>query len=79
VHLSTRRWLAGVAVLVLALIVGAVIVAAICLPRASDLVRERVIAQLNSDLECEVDVESLQMSLRPSPRSLRDGLRPWSA
>jgi uncharacterized protein involved in outer membrane biogenesis len=74
VHPSTRRWLAGVALLVLAIVVGVVITAAIYLPRASELVRERVIAQLNSDLESEVDVESLQMSLRPSPRVVLQGL-----
>lgn len=69
-----RRWLAGVALLVLAIIVGAGVVAAIYLPRASELVRERVIAQLNSDLESDVDVESLQVSLRPSPRVTLQGL-----
>lgn len=62
------------ALLVLAFIVGTVIVSAIYLPRASELIRERVIAQLNSDLESEVDVESLQMSLRPSPRVSLQGL-----
>jgi len=63
-----------VALLVLAIVVGVVITAAIYLPRASELIRERVIAELNSDLESEVDVESLQMSLRPSPRVVLQGL-----
>ena len=62
------------ALLVLAIVVGVVITAAIYLPRASELIRERVIAQLNSDLESEADVESLQMSLRPSPRVALQGL-----
>jgi hypothetical protein len=73
VHPSTRRWLAGVAALVLTIIVGAVIMARIYLPPASALIRERAIAQLNSDLESEVEVESLQMSLRPSPRVAAQG------
>jgi hypothetical protein len=63
-----------VALLVLAIIVGAIVVAAIYLPRASELVRTRVIAELNRDLESEVDVESLQVSLRPTLRVAIRGL-----
>jgi hypothetical protein len=69
-----RRWLARVALAVLAIIVGAVVAAAIYLPHASERIRERLIADLSRDLESEVDVESLQMSLRPSPRVTLQGL-----
>ena len=69
-----RRWLAGMALLVLAVVVGVAGLAAIYLPSASELVRTRVIAELNRDLESEVDVESLEMSLRPSPRVALHGL-----
>ena len=69
-----RRWLTGGALLVLAVIVGAISVAAVYLPRASELIRKRVIADLNRDLESEVDVESLQVSLRPSPTVALQGL-----
>lgn len=62
------------ALFVLAIVVGVVIMAAIYLPRASELIEERAIAQLNSDFESEVELESLQMSLRPSPRVVLQGL-----
>lgn len=62
------------ALAVLAIIVGAGGVAAIYLPRASERIQARVIADLNRDLESEVDVESLQVSLRPSPRVVLQGL-----
>jgi hypothetical protein len=70
-HRSALRWLAGGAGLVLVL---AIVVAAIVLPRASAFIRDRAIAQLSSDLASEVELESVQTSLRPSPRVVLRGL-----
>ena len=44
------------------------------LPRASALIRDRAIAQLTSDLASQVELESVQTSLRPSPRVVLQGL-----
>lgn len=71
---ATRRLSTGVALTVLAIIVTAGIAAAIYLPRASEVIRARLIAQLNNDLDSNVELESLHVSIRPSPRVTLQGL-----
>jgi hypothetical protein len=44
------------------------------LPRASALIRDRAIAQLTSDFASQVELESVQTSLRPSPKVVLRGL-----
>ena len=73
-HRSALRWLAVGAGLVIVVLVVAIVVAGILLPRASALIRDRVIAQLTSDLASDVELESVQASFRPGPRVVLQGL-----
>lgn len=56
------------ALIALAVVAGAVAAVTFGLPRASEAIRERLVAQLNRDFDGEADIQALHLSLRPSPR-----------
>jgi hypothetical protein len=70
---SARHWLAGLALVAMLCVVAIVAAAIVWLPRTAHM-RERAIAALTNDLESEVELESLETSLRPNPRIVLQNL-----